>query len=255
MKNIVVPFVCVQLCLFTHISSAQNFYITDTEPKPGATDLPDTTTIRVTLNANVDSNSVTPSTFVVTNQDSIPYDGTFSIADSIIRFDPDPDFQLGDTVHVHLTDEIMSENALQLSDSSWYFSIKLPFQVMDIQPDSLAAHVALNVPILITCNDTIVDSTVTAESFVVTDKAGNPVVGENTVYTTEILFRPDPILAYDDSITVTLTSGILDDDNTPLTPFTSWFRTRSPFHVLDVFPAPGQTNVDPATPSFLRCPH
>ncbi|MBN2008842.1 Ig-like domain-containing protein [candidate division KSB1 bacterium] len=247
MKSIKITVLILHCCLITHIGIAQEFVVQNTIPVAGAINVPDTSTIRVFFNKKVDPVSVSAASFQVMNQAAVTYDGSYTITDSIIHFDPDLDFLLGDTITVNLTADITSTNTTELTPYSWTFAIKPQFKVIRIEPDSLTQNVSLNQSIYITCNDTIVDSTVTAAHFIVTNKHDVPIAGTITVNDTDIVFQPDTLFAYDDSISVILTSDIINDDDTPLTPFTSWFRTRSAFHVVEVHPENGSTNVAPGS--------
>ncbi len=216
--------------------------VVDTDPVPGAVEVPVTSSVRVNFGNLVDSTTVNTSTFVVTGS-SGPIDGTFQFAPNkkSFFFHPSSPLTCEDTITCLLTDDIFDLDGQRLDgdgdwtpggDYEWTFATATcPLTVTSLYPPPGATDVSPLDSIVVEFNYSVDPTSLTGTSWPVKDRTGNGIDGEYSVNadSTQAIFKPlqgvDHYFVFGDSVTSCLFGGIKGAAGDSLLADTCWSFT------------------------------
>ena len=98
------------------------FALTDTDPANAAFDVARGANVGATFDAALDQLTVSTSTFTVRGSQTGERDGTFSVSENGLTFDPAQDFLPGEVVTVTASSQVRGSGGEQLVPYSWQFS-------------------------------------------------------------------------------------------------------------------------------------
>ena len=194
--------------------------------------------------------SVTPSSFVITDQDGHTYalltEGAWSASGSSITFVPSSDLPVGNTSVTITTDitDIAGNNLA--ADQSWDFdttslcSDDLSGPTYIIGSGTPSGNVTDACEVTAQFNESIASTSVMPASFVITDSGGNDLTGSDGAWGLDtdpsiIKFTPSPDLPVD-TWTVKITTAITDDAGNTLAAEETWTFTTSEECTKDTTP-------------------
>ena len=106
-------------------------------PTTEATGIPSNAELSITFSKNIDPETVSSSTFPVTNQAGTPVGGRYTVQDSTITFTPTGGFALGASYNATITRNILDTDGRSISETfSWSFTTDLP---ADLEPPVLSS--------------------------------------------------------------------------------------------------------------------
>jgi len=244
------------------IELPEQFFVTETYPDAEQTGVPADTTIWVKFNHEVITSTVNTATFIVTNQNGESIHGEFSFnpQNTELTFNPDKNFNSGDTITVTLTEEINDVEGIALQPEEWWFTIEIPqpFTVIDYRPKNAETNVSQDASIWVEFNRAVDTSTVTEAAFKVFNQNSEFFTGSfsyNTPFT-EMTFNSAKDFNWGDTIYVELTENITDLKGNLLTPESWWFRIElEAFQVVKFEPENEALEVPPDSPISVEFNH
>ncbi|MCP4756233.1 MAG: hypothetical protein GY866_35675, partial [Proteobacteria bacterium] len=184
-------------------------------PDDGAQNIATNTTISATFSEDMDSSSISDSTFYVKVSGGASISGTVSYGSKTATFDPDADLSTSTdyeaTVTTGMTDE--AGNALD-QKKIWTFTTgagadSTPPTVSSKTPADGATGIAINTDLTVTFSEGMLAGSFTASTFTLNDGSGN-VTGIISVDVDTVTFKPNTDLNNDATYTATITTGVQD---------------------------------------------
>ena len=199
--------------------------VLQTNPANQATNVARTEIIGAIFSEPILATSVTPSTFTISAGGNAITGGTREVDGPLVTWTPAAPLASGTTYTVTFTTGIqdVAGNGL-VSNRSWTFTTQANASpvIMALTPPSGATGVARETSIEATFNETILPSSVNANTFTLTPANGTPIAGTITVNNAIITFTPSAPLAYGRIYTARLTTGITDLEGAPLAQERTW---------------------------------
>jgi hypothetical protein len=219
--------------------------VTQTSPSNGATGVSWTPTLTAQFDRPVDPTSVTASTFTLqdANGNLVPATVTYNGSTFVASLTPSSPLQAGMTYTANLSSGIVTWDGSSLSPTSFSFKTA-GFGVSQTSPASGATGVSASATVSATFTGPIDPSTLTSQTFTLTDASGNavPATISYSSSTLTATLTPSSPLRLGTVFTATLTSGIKSTGGTSLTPNSFSFTTK-PLVVSQTTPAGGTSNV------------
>ena len=209
--------------------------VTSVDPADSATGAAVTTIVTVSFSEPVDPNTVTSTTFTLT--DGVAnLAGVITVADDNLSatFDPDADLT-NETAHTVTVTSGVTDTAGNALDPAFTssFTTALPDTtgptITGVDPTDSAIVVAVTTNVTVTFSEPVDPNSVTSTTFTLTNELAN-LAGVITVADDNLsaTFDPDADLTNETAHTVTVTSGVTDTAGNALDPaFTSSFTTEA----------------------------
>ena len=203
--------------------------VSSTNPADNETDVSTGSIVTVTFNEAMDGATLNNNTFTL-SQGITPVDGSVSYNSSsnTATFNPSVSLDLGTTYTASVTTgaKDLAGNALA-DDVFWNFTTEqesTPPAITSVTPDDGASGVAVSTNITATFSEAMDGSTITSSTFRVTQN-GNTVNGSVSYANNKATFNPNNNLAFDATVTATITTDVTDLAGNKLTSNESWTFT------------------------------
>lgn len=184
--------------------------ITGRTPDINATDQLLNTSVTITFNANIDTSTVTSSTFYLT-QGGTPIASTISFPSSNqIKLTPNSNLSFYNTYIVTVTTGLLDIAGFSLlSNANYGFTTTTQFSLTSVTPANGSTWVDRSQVITINFDKTINPATVNSSTFSIT-QAGNPVDGTYNASGASATFTPGSQYGFNTVYIINITSGIQD---------------------------------------------
>jgi hypothetical protein len=218
-------------------------------PAQGATGVSVNTPVTATFSVEMDSASITTTTFKLAGSDGAAVAGTVTYSDKTATFTPTVALAYATTYTATITTGVKTPGGTALiSPYTWSFTTLAQTTVpavVSILPAKGAVSVPIGQIITATLSETMSSSTIDASTFTVTGPGGAAVAGTVTYSGLVATFTPTASLANSTVYTATITTGATSLAGTPLAANYVWTFTTitPPPTVTAVFPANKATSV------------
>jgi len=252
----------IALCLFfvlaacgSGANSTGGPSVASTDPASNATNVPLSTPIHATFSSQIDPVTINKDTFILTG-----ITGEVTYQDQKATFTPSSPLAEGVTYHAVLTTGIKDLDGIPLpSNYIWSFttgsttggtggggSDQTPPQVTSTAPADGEINVAVNAPIRVIFSESILASTLRADTFFIQGISGKINYDEATQTAT---LQPSTPLAPQTRYQATVTTGVTDATGHPLAAARSWSFTtgaledQTPPTVVDRHPTGNNNSI------------
>ena len=187
--------------------------IISTNHASGATGVAVNGTITATFSEEMDASTVTPDTFFISDGNHT-IEGTisYSQSDKTVTFTPISSLSSFTTYTATITTEVTdTDGDAMASDYTWSFTttdVTVP-AIISTNPANGASGVGLNSTITATFNEEMDASTITTDTFMVSDDIAK-IKGDISYSNTTATFTPSRPFSYSTTYTVTITTGVKD---------------------------------------------
>ncbi len=218
--------------------------IISTSPTDGTVNAPFTATISVSFSEEMETNSLTPASFTVSDETG-SIDGTVQYSGSTATFTPTAGlfFETSYTATITTDVQDLAGNQLQ-NTTTWSFTTE---PEPDLTPPAVIAHIPLdtsanvfkNAAISVTFSEEMDAATLDTATFTVSSNSST-IPGTVTYDGTTATFVPSSFLEYDTTYTATITTDAKDlSGNNLQSPYTWSFSTLSSANIYwrTVYPA------------------